>query len=73
MNRREFLTNMATKAACGAAIGLAAGCSFGATPAAQEAEQAIAQDSALPEITWDMATRLDPGCRYPVRRCPALC
>jgi len=61
MNRREFLTNMATKAAGGAVIGLAAGCSFGATPAAQEAEQAIAQDSALPEITWDMATSWTPA------------
>ena len=56
MDRREFLTSMATKAAGGAVIGLAAGCSFGATPAAQEAQQAVAQDSALPEIKWQMAT-----------------
>ncbi len=56
MDRREFLTNVATKAAGGAVIGLAAGCSFGATPAAQEAQEAVAQDSALPELKWQMAT-----------------
>ncbi|GIV67302.1 TRAP transporter substrate-binding protein [Caldilinea sp.] len=56
MNRREFLTSMATKAAGGAVIGLAAGCTFGATPAAQEIQQAIAQDAALPELKWQMAT-----------------
>ena len=56
MNRREFLTSVATKAAGGAVIGLAAGCSFGATPAVQEAQEAVAQDSALPEISWQMAT-----------------
>jgi len=56
MNRREFLTSMATKAAGGAVIGLAAGCTFGATPAAQEIQQAVAQDAALPELKWQMAT-----------------
>ncbi|WP_287481912.1 TRAP transporter substrate-binding protein [Caldilinea sp.] len=56
MNRREFLTSMATKAAGGAVIGLAAGCTFGATPAAQEIQQAAAQDAALPELKWQMAT-----------------
>jgi TRAP-type mannitol/chloroaromatic compound transport system substrate-binding protein len=61
MNRREFLTNVATKAAGGAVIGLAAGCSFGATPAAQEVQQAVAQDSALPELKWDMATSWTPA------------
>lgn len=61
MNRREFLTNVATKAAGGAVIGLAAGCSFGATPAAQEVQQAIAQDSALPELKWEMATSWPPS------------
>ncbi|MCB0052611.1 MAG: ABC transporter substrate-binding protein, partial [Caldilinea sp.] len=52
---------MATKAAGGAVIGLAAGCSFGATPAVQEAQEAIAQDSALPEIKWEMATSWTPA------------
>lgn len=61
MNRREFLTNVATKAAGGAVIGLAAGCTFSATPAAQEVQQAIAQDTALPELKWEMATSWPPS------------
>ena len=61
MNRREFLTSVATKAAGGAVIGLAAGCSFGATPAAQEVQQAVAQDTALPELKWEMATSWTPA------------
>ena len=56
MNRRDFLTSVATKAASGAVIGLAAGCTFAQTPAAQEVQTAVAQDDALPEITWQMAT-----------------
>ena len=60
MNRREFLTNVATKAAGGAVIGLAAGCTFAQTPAAQEVQQAVAQDSALPELKWQMATSWPP-------------
>ena len=61
MNRREFLTSVATKAAGGAVIGLAAGCSFSATPAAQEVQQAVAQDTALPELKWEMATSWTPA------------
>ena len=61
MDRREFLTSMATKAAGGAVVGLAAGCSFGATPAAQEVQQATAQDAALPELKWEMATSWTPA------------
>jgi TRAP-type mannitol/chloroaromatic compound transport system substrate-binding protein len=56
MNRRDFLTSMATKAAGGAVLGLAAGCSFSQTPAAQDAPAAVAQDDSLPEISWQMAT-----------------
>lgn len=56
MNRREFLTSVATKTAAGAVIGLAAGCTFPQTPAAQEVQEAAAQDSALPEFSWQMAT-----------------
>lgn len=56
MNRRTFLSSMATKAAGGVVMGVAAGCGMSATPAVQEPSQAIAQDSALPEITWQMAT-----------------
>jgi len=52
---------MATKAAGGAVIGLAAGCSFGTTPAAQEVQEAVAQDAALPELRWDMATSWTPA------------
>ncbi|HAJ38636.1 MAG TPA: ABC transporter substrate-binding protein [Chloroflexi bacterium] len=61
MNRREFLTSVATKAAGGAVIGLAAGCTFSATPAAQEVQQAVAQDAALPELKWEMATSWTPA------------
>ena len=56
MNRRDFLTSMATKAAGSAVLGLAAGCSFSQTPAATNAPAAVAQDDALPEISWQMAT-----------------
>ena len=56
MNRRDFLTSMATKAAGGAVLGLAAGCSFSQTPAAQDTPTAVAQDDGLPEISWQMAT-----------------
>ncbi len=56
MNRRDFLTSVATKTATGAVIGLAAGCTFAQTPAAQEVQQASAQDTSLPEIKWQMAT-----------------
>jgi TRAP-type mannitol/chloroaromatic compound transport system substrate-binding protein len=56
MNRRDFLTSVATKAASGAVIGLAAGCTFAQTPAAQEVQTAAAQDASLPEVTWQMAT-----------------
>ena len=56
MNRRDFLTSVATKAASGAVIGLAAGCTFAQTPAAQEVQTAVAQDASLPEVSWQMAT-----------------
>jgi TRAP-type mannitol/chloroaromatic compound transport system substrate-binding protein len=56
MNRRDFLTSVATKAASGAVIGLAAGCTFAQTPAAQEVQEAAAQDASLPELNWQMAT-----------------
>ena len=56
MNRRDFLTSIATKAAGGAVVGLAAGCTFAQTPAAQEMPTAAAQDASLPELSWQMAT-----------------
>jgi TRAP-type mannitol/chloroaromatic compound transport system substrate-binding protein len=56
MNRRDFLTSVATKAASGAVVGLVAGCTFSQTPAAQEVQTAAAQDAGLPEVSWQMAT-----------------
>ncbi len=55
-NRRRFLKGAATKAAGGAIAGIAAGCAFGQTPAADELAQAAQDDSALPELNWDMPT-----------------
>ena len=56
MNRRTFLSSMATKAAGGVVMGVAAGCGMSATPAVQEPSEAVAQESGLPEISWQMAT-----------------
>ncbi|MEZ4608993.1 MAG: TRAP transporter substrate-binding protein [Caldilineaceae bacterium] len=47
---------MATKAAGGVVMGVAAGCGMSATPAVQEPSEAVAQESGLPEISWQMAT-----------------
>ncbi len=60
MNRREFLSSLATKAAGGAVMGIAAGCGLSATPAVQSPDAAVAQEAAadadLPEISWQMPT-----------------
>ncbi|MCB0099503.1 MAG: TRAP transporter substrate-binding protein DctP, partial [Caldilineaceae bacterium] len=56
MNRREFLSNVAVKAAGGAIAGLAAGCSFSQTPAAEEMAEAAQSDQSLPELSWQCAT-----------------
>ena len=61
MNRRTFLTSMATKAAGGAVAGVMAGCAFTQTPAAQEVTEAAQADSALPELSWQMATSWPVG------------
>ncbi|MEZ4581284.1 MAG: TRAP transporter substrate-binding protein DctP [Caldilineaceae bacterium] len=37
-------------------MGVAAGCGMSATPAVQEPSEAVAQESGLPEISWQMAT-----------------
>ncbi len=66
MKRREFLS-MATKGAAGAALIGAVGCASGeeeaaptaasaAAETANEVQEAIAQDSGLPEINWEIAT-----------------
>ena len=56
MDRRTFMKSMSVKAAGGAVAGLAAGCGFSSSPAVQDAQEAVAQDSSLPEIEWQMAT-----------------
>jgi len=56
MNRREFLSNVGIKTAGGLAAGLAAGCAFNASTPTEELEAAVQEDSALPELEWDMAT-----------------
>ncbi|MEZ4706919.1 MAG: TRAP transporter substrate-binding protein DctP [Caldilineaceae bacterium] len=56
MNRREFLSNVAVKAAGGAIAGIAAGCSFSQTPAAEEMVEAAQSDQSLPELSWQCAT-----------------
>jgi len=56
MNRRTLLKGLATKAAGGAVVGLAAGCGMASAPIAQDSSQVVAQDTGLPEISWQMAT-----------------
>jgi TRAP-type mannitol/chloroaromatic compound transport system substrate-binding protein len=56
MNRREFLQTMATRTAAATAFGLAAGCAAQEAGVAPQAPEAVAQDSSLPELTWDMPT-----------------
>ena len=61
MNRRTFLSSMATKAAGGVVMGVAAGCGMSATPAVQDPSEAVAQESGLPELNWQMATSWPVG------------
>ena len=56
MNRREFLQTMATRTAAATAFGLAAGCAAQEAGVAPQAPEAVAQDSSLPELTWEMPT-----------------
>lgn len=56
MNRREFLQTIATRTAAATAFGLAAGCAAQEAGVAPQAPQASAQDSSLPELSWDMPT-----------------
>ena len=56
MNRREFLQTVATRTAAATAFGLAAGCAAQQAGVAPQAPEAIAQDSSLPELNWDMPT-----------------
>ncbi|MEM7127992.1 MAG: TRAP transporter substrate-binding protein DctP [Chloroflexota bacterium] len=52
MDRRQFLKSVGTKAVLGAAVATGAACGTSAVPSAET----IAQDSSLPEISWQMAT-----------------
>ena len=55
MNRREFIQNLTIRTAAASALGVAVAC----TPQAQQAvptPEAVAQDSSLPELNWDMPT-----------------
>ena len=56
MNRREFLQTMTTRTVAATAFGLAAGCAAQEVGIAPQAADAIAQDSSLPELTWEMPT-----------------
>jgi TRAP-type mannitol/chloroaromatic compound transport system substrate-binding protein len=57
MNRREFMQNLAIRTSAATALGVAVGCTAqqAGTPVAQTPE-AIAQDTTLPDLTWDMPT-----------------
>ena len=56
MNRRDFLQTVATRTAAATALGLAAGCGARQVGAPVPNADAIAQDSSLPEVNWQMAT-----------------
>lgn len=56
MNRREFLQTLATRTAAASALGLAAACAGQQAGVDTTAPQAVAQDSSLPELTWEMPT-----------------
>jgi len=56
MNRRDFLQTVATRTAAATALGLAAGCGARQVGAPVPNADAIAQDSSLPEVKWQMAT-----------------
>jgi TRAP-type mannitol/chloroaromatic compound transport system substrate-binding protein len=55
MNRREFIQNLAIRTSAATALGVAVGCAQqGVAPT--PVSEAIAQDTTLPELTWDMPT-----------------
>lgn len=56
MNRRDFLQTMATRTVAATALGFAAGCGAQQAGMVTPAPDAIAQDSSLPELSWQMAT-----------------
>ncbi|MCC6169808.1 MAG: TRAP transporter substrate-binding protein DctP [Caldilineaceae bacterium] len=56
MDRREFLQTLATRTVAASALGFAAGCASQELGVETPSPQAIAQDSSLPAIDWQMAT-----------------
>ncbi len=56
MNRRDFMQTMATRTVAATALGFAAGCGAQQAGVVEQAPEAIAQDSSLPELSWQMAT-----------------
>ncbi|MEZ4866822.1 MAG: TRAP transporter substrate-binding protein [Caldilineaceae bacterium] len=56
MNRRDFMQTLATRTVAASAFGLAAGCAAQQAGVATPTSEAIAQDSSLPDLSWQMAT-----------------
>ncbi len=56
MNRRQFLQTLATRTAAATALGVAAGCASATSGTNLPTPDAIAQDSSLPTLNWEMAT-----------------
>lgn len=56
MDRRAFLQTLATRTVAASALGFAAGCASQELGVATPSPQAIAQDSSLPTLDWQMAT-----------------
>lgn len=56
MDRREFLQTLATRTAAATALGIAAGCASQELGVETPSPAAIAQDSSLPSLSWQMAT-----------------
>jgi TRAP-type mannitol/chloroaromatic compound transport system substrate-binding protein len=56
MDRRHFLQTLATRTVAATALGIAAGCAANQTDVAIPTPQAIAQDSTLPTLDWQMPT-----------------
>ncbi|RIK35250.1 MAG: ABC transporter substrate-binding protein, partial [Chloroflexi bacterium] len=56
MDRREFLQTLATRTVAASALGFAAGCASQELGVSTPSPEAIAQDSSLPVLDWQMAT-----------------
>ncbi|HXF63183.1 MAG TPA: TRAP transporter substrate-binding protein [Caldilineaceae bacterium] len=56
MDRREFLQTLATRTVAATALGVAAGCASQELGVSTPSPEAIAQDSSLPSLDWQMAT-----------------